>query len=1489
MSKYFPLFHLGRSRRAWLTALPAAALLFAACGDSGDEKKTFTPSELTVTAQDAKLALSSTSGCLIDSDCAAGNFCFQGKCAAECASDESCGEGERCSAQGRCISESKENKRRTARSGSSAAQALADEANAAVAAEVPTVKVIELPSESIEVEEGAELARVSIKTDRAVPDGALLYRVEADGLGANVAKRAVGEDSFVFELPAGRAALAGDEARLQQVNLVTSVGGWLINVIPRVKTSGVYEGAVELDQFGGAKLPLKMALEVAPQYAATLEEVTSIQVSLPASLESLFSPESVGVDASAERWVRLAMKKEQALNCASGKPCFSASFSTNDFHQGTSEIFGANRINRTVRIEIAALDLANKRVQGHLRDTWKGLFRATSAGANLSWSDVTAEGDFLLARVEGLAGLTAEDHVPAVADGALGDLGEALSLARCELTDAYDPAETGCPASLEELTSASAAELTICANDMAAKLLTSGALTSDIILAYMEDDPASKPEDLTFAEFLEKCAKKDGYCEDDPAFVCAGEIAARAYQLSGGEGVSAQTLMKNWQALAREAYLGRQLAAFQNDVTARIGWLQSSEVPSILASAFQTYNDKLLADWETNVLDAHFSVLGAQFSQHAMEVLARASNDADIQAMRATILQDQSSSWEGAMESLQLATTRWNELYQSATERAAKAQRVRTRMIDLYTSAVILGHLNKLADNSAANATFGTGFTSLLSALQELSLSFNDLIFLRDAEVVVPRSVDPLSNSNTLLSERRTKALAAVTGASAAIKSVLDAYQAQQVSQATLANEMQTQLEELAGELVNLCGLPVGCTVEKFRRGECDVSVAIGQCGFLYDPGKSGEAAYGDYDAMAASTSIGEAGQSILSWRQAILDQKAAEEEFRVYQERVQLHYETANAYAADIARWDAQRRAANSEIQNYLDEIDALELAQFQEEKASISQMIQARSAAYDQQKTSVEKWDEIRVEGAVHDYGELIKISALESTASVLGTTADTVDKFADATAEAFPMVVGLSNDAFSAARGAVYFGAYAASSALRFSANVLEMSAAGVADALERDQALREAELENLADLADLNALYTENQLNDLADRLRQKEIDSEIEVGNLEALIDALKRNLELDLTHEKELARLRERQTELKSMIAEAQTYAIANKRAEIAAIQAFNEYLGVVQRAELLKARYDALASRYQNLQNLLTSPAVIFSFANRLESAESKLESAKTRLYDWLAAIEYYAVRPFIDQRQAILLARNTTQLEAIADDLDRLIDSCGGNINKGSVVLSVRDDLLKVGFDTEVLTAAERFRAILDQGSIPADTLIRYSSDQNIGSVIASGRAKATSFSLDLSSFANLANTCNAKIDSIEIKLVGQGLNKSASGSLRPTVSFIYDGTSQLRSCQPNIDKLVSVLTPGSTNYGSVTRLKTEGRTVSPVAGVNEFTTASATVDTANYGLQGLPLATTYSLLIDPTVGENKNVDWSKLDDIELRINWAYQDFFPSESTCN
>ena len=214
---------------------------------------------------------------------------------------------------------------------------------------------------------------------------------------------------------------------------------------------------------------------------------------------------------------------------------------------------------------------------------------------------------------------------------------------------------------------------------------------------------------------------------------------------------------------------------------------------------------------------------------------------------------------------------------------------------------------------------------------------------------------------------------------------------------------------------------------------------------------------------------------------------------------------------------------------------------------------------------------------------------------------------------------------------------------------------------------------------------------------------------------------------------------------------------------------------------------------------------------------------------------------------------------------------------------MVSVRDDLLGMKrdvfageSDTQVLTPAQRFRALLRRASIPIDTRVRYSTDENIGDVITSRSVFAASFPIRLTDFANLPQTCNAKIASIGVELVGEGL----PANLRPTVSVLYDGTSELRSCQANIDQVVAALDPGTTNFGKITRFRTQGRSVTPVARVNGF----ADLANDNRGLEGLPLSSTYTLLIDPTIGDNRFVDWTQLEDIRLRIGYAYQDVFTS-----
>jgi hypothetical protein len=299
----------------------------------------------------------------------------------------------------------------------------------------------------------------------------------------------------------------------------------------------------------------------------------------------------------------------------------------------------------------------------------------------------------------------------------------------------------------------------------------------------------------------------------------------------------------------------------------------------------------------------------------------------------------------------------------------------------------------------------------------------------------------------------------------------------------------------------------------------------------------------------------------------------------------------------------------------------------------------------------------------------------------------------------------------------------------------------------------------------------------------------------------------------------------------------------------------------------------------------MVGSPAAIFARANELSRGERKLEQAKDALMDWLVALEYYAVRPFMDQRLQILLARNTYQLEKIADELEQLQRDCGGPTNKLTATLSLRDDLL--GLDRpivdevtgEELSAQERFRQVLQSGYVPVGKRVRYSTDDTIGSLMSRDPdILAATFFVEVEDFANLELTCNAKVDTVNLKLVGE------VGDGLPTVTVLYDGTSKLLSCQPNIEAYVDQFGPDATTFGRVTQLRTPGRSMSPVAGVNEFPGAEGE---ANASFGGLPLVTQYTLLINKSAGENGDIDWDKLEDVEIELGYTYQDVFP-EGQC-
>jgi hypothetical protein len=321
-----------------------------------------------------------------------------------------------------------------------------------------------------------------------------------------------------------------------------------------------------------------------------------------------------------------------------------------------------------------------------------------------------------------------------------------------------------------------------------------------------------------------------------------------------------------------------------------------------------------------------------------------------------------------------------------------------------------------------------------------------------------------------------------------------------------------------------------------------------------------------------------------------------------------------------------------------------------------------------------------------------------------------------------------------------------------------------------------------------------------------------------------------------------------------------------------------------VQRAQLIEGRYRNSVARSRDLSNLLGSPDVLFSSANRIALAESRLERARRAMDDWLTGLEYYAVRPFVSQRLALLLARNPGQLEAIANELSRLQLVCGGPVTTESVDLSLRDDLLSTGFSTldadtgATVSGPARLRALLARAETPASRAVRYSDRSSVGERLDAGNIWAASFDIDVEGFANLGLTCNAKLSSVAVQIVGED-GDIGPGQSQPVVTMIYGGAGSVRSCQPGIDDYVSQFGPGATAFGPISAFRTPGRSISPVAGIGDYGPELSWSST----LEGLPFASNYTVLIDLNHPSNAEFDWEQLEDVRLRLSYTYQDVFP------
>lgn len=1449
-------------RTTLFICLIALLLVLAGCSDDADSEHGANNADPTVNgpveAPEARaLSLASTGGCAIDADCAAGLFCFQNMCARVCETNADCADGT-CSERGRCIE---------------------DGQVVAVRHTLPTLKVVQMPETVQRVSADASTARFEFGLNKSMPPEGIAYRVQrSDGLSdPSRVRYATGDKSFALTLETG-AARPGGQTTAEPVSLTvfSAVGDFQLALEPEPTYQGTWVGEVVIDSFGGSR---KLSLE-----AMIIEgEDDALSIVLPVGTGHLFSPRD---DHDPARDYEMA---ELVYNGALG--VYQAVF-VHEFRFDAG-IFGhlpARQVQRTMRFDFDAAALDAGRLEGRFTDMWRGLYDSQRNSGELEVATVRYDADFALTRLGPLP-KAASHYVPQPPVQAEPTRGAPGELAACSAESfAVEPiVEATQTWSCAGITSADAFRQTDpesrarCALTVARRAAEGETTGAQLARYFAEDGPT---HGLSFEQFLQDCADDSlDACQPSEQAHCAYELVAYAAQgvypsSLGHDAALASALLSDLMIamvdMAQESFLARKLGAFYADLELRRQWLRGTAAPAVFLASVEAANQTLMQTWTAQVLDVQHEVFRQFFTPQVLKFLSRPVTGEQANEKRLSMLAEAGSLWRSYSDGLLLAAKRWDEVVRAQSEREAHAQLLQQRALELYLVMGILSDFNRAAGSAAQTAELASSFGELTDAISRLNRSFNEAIFARDAEIVVARSLNPLSDNDSLLSERRADALASVEDARLAIESILNEVSVEALQEAEVRTRINDERRLSANRIAEICGLPTGCTEnDLLTRSEC-INVEVGQCGLLNAANPEIGATF-DPARVAAS----EAGQAVLAILEAYHNVAIQDDELAGHLAKLELRYQELEAFKKDVESWNQSRLQGLREMRENFAERGQIRDEHVRELLDNLDERAEVRAEKIEAMADSFTQWNQIRL-GAVDTSFEA-KMDELQTRrqAAIIGLAGEKSAAELSALAEALPKEVGTSNDIYSAQRAGLMLVAHLTEISTSVIATDLNLWADEQAIARERNAALTDATLAQLSEQADLEDAFRDEQITQLELAMETSTLLRDNELARLEGALELMREQREAELAYSRDMAEFRTKRSEYLQEMVDISGLILRVDMSQFNVIQRMLEYDNLAQKARLESARLRELDHQLFDLDNLVGGMGAVFSKSYALDRTEDHLDQARKALMDWLVVLEYYAVRPFMEQRIQIELARNAYQLEAIAQDMQRLENTCGGaERSKASATLSLRKQVLGLTRaqstlnDAEVLTPDARFRQWLAQSYVPVNRRIRFSTSQSLNSVLENtDGVLAAAFTLGLDDFANLQLACNAKIESVAVQLVGE------LGDAQPTATILYDGTSQLRSCQPNIAEYVQTYASGLTAYDTITQLRTSGRAMSPLAGVNTFLNADQSV---NRSLAGLPVASEYTLLISTQNGDNARLQWDKLEDVLIRVEYSYQDLF-------
>ena len=1427
----------------------------------------------------APIQLVDATVCSIDADCNPGLSCFLGGCAAQCSDGSECASGE-CDVRGRCSAS-------TDKTGSPSLPA------GPPSFRLHGVTLVRAPDAVLEVAPGQQSVTVEMETTGAVlPQGGFSYRVESSVAPDLAARIFTSPDATTHRITLDTGLRDAGQKLVDTVSIriVTPMGDipLLLKAAPSV--GGHYAGTLKLDGLG-ANVPLEFGIQTA---GAELVEGTQAFLVASAGPKDVFAPvtaEDLPPVAPGQPQIEVVVAP---LVYEADLDAWVATFD-NGYNIPRDESFGElpeGQVQRELRYELHRQ--IDGSFTGSLSDRFTGLYDRAASDGSVRVSESIVGGTFSMQRV-GDEPTASTDVAPVPRDPRVQEF--ALSADCKALAATFVACSTsgilegsGSEGSGSE--GSGAFESAIACSDALSAGTIGGETLTDVVAGLLSGEGALTETGANFEEFLEGCADgSEPLCVPSQEAICAIEMHAVAFGLApAGPSEEKEKLWEGFSSLLQQTTGGPQLGAFYLDTKKRRSWLENATygTTAVTAAASAQLNAQLMDDYFNEVVEVNARALRSYMAPSTFAFLSRGPDSQPAMDERDNLLTSMVGSWTATADSLALAAQRWNELYRLDGQRRIKANLIAGRIRELYVDAAVIIQLHQEAGKAAEAAPVAASLGALLQRLATLERTFNDLLFDRYGQVTQSASLDPTQAANGVLAERRAAALEAVGDASQRVDTILANLLKDDIRNQDFYNKLDDRVAYSEGFLVELCGQPVGCDIldpeaAPAPNGDCEVSWRPGICGFDQPRGPEEARTPKTVIGFESAASPSLAGLAIKGVRDAVIDIETTQTSLKQFMAATVAMEETTEAFAASTESWHDESVTVAAAIDQLLKAEVNRQSSRLKLHFNQLDALNKSFVDSAEKRKTAAEKWNALRTGNAVVQgvAAPIITISTL--IAEVFDSVGDNAQQITDDLADGTPGVIGLATDAFSFVRlalglggNAFVFGIDTAALVSRRVASLAELTAKLAEISFETDIANRETTYEQEEFAREMSRATTE-----LQDE-REQATDA-LEVAKLDQAINLLERQLEVKQAYERDVYELYDRKNELLNRLVETTERMGAVQQALNAYETAKLDYLRNCELAAQERSALNMVRKFRSDIKQLVAGPKALFATANGLVVAVRELDRAKRKMADWLVAMEFAAVRPFFNERMAILLARNTYQLRAIADRLRDLESRCGGATNVQTSVISVRDDLLHLddaqldATEEKVLSPADRFWTLAQNAALPQNLAVRYSAAETVEQgTQGNDDLFVLNVQLTQAAFANLSHTCNAKIESIAVRLVGEEL-----GGSQPMVTILYGGKSSMYSCQPGIDAYVRTFAQGNTAYGSNSSFVTEARAISPVAGITEMGSPNTT-------LAGMPLSSDYTIIIDPWLPANRGVDWSRLDDVELELSYSYQDLFGANSEC-